>query len=71
MPEGGTEIADTGAVSGSHENVVRFATDETAEGAVRGAARAGEVLSSADGRQGIADSVCTGGPVDVSSADAA
>lgn len=68
MPEGVTGFADTGAVSGSHENVVRLATDEAAQGAVRGGASAGEVLSSADSRQGIANSVSAGGPVDVSSA---
>lgn len=71
MPKGGTGVADTGAISGCHENVVRLATDEAAQGAVRGGARAGEVLPCADGHQRIPDSIRAGGPVDASSAGAA
>lgn len=64
-------IADAGAISCCHENVVRLATDKAAQGAVRGCGSAGEVLSSTNGCQGIADSISTGGPVDVSSAGGA
>lgn len=64
-------VTDTGAIRRCHKNVMRLATRKAAQGAVRRGASAGEVLSSADGRQGIADSVSAGGPVDVSSAGAA
>lgn len=71
MPEGSTVVTDTGSICCCHKNVVRLATHKAAQGAVRRSASACEVLSGADGRQGIADSVSAGGPVDVSSAGAA
>lgn len=71
LPEGNTGVADAGAICGCHEDVMRLATDKAAQSAIRGGARAGEVLSSTNGCQGIADSISTGGPVDVSSPGAA
>lgn len=67
MSEGGTVVADTGAISGSHKNVVCFATDKVSERAVWTGAVAGEGLSMAGGVHGIAHCICTGSPEHVSS----
>lgn len=69
--EGDTEVADTGAVGGSHKNVVRLAADQVTQRAVGTGTGAGEVqLSIADCFHSIADCICAGGPVHLSSASA-
>ena len=60
--EGSAAVADTGAVSRGHVNVVRLATDQVTQRAVGAGAVAGEVLSPAVGFHIVARCIRTGGP---------
>lgn len=71
LSEGGTVVTDTGAVSGSHENVVRLAADQVTQRAVGAGAVADEGLLVAGSCQSVARCICTGGPCDMSGAGAA
>lgn len=62
MSEWGTVVADACAISGSHKDVVGLPTDQVTQGAVWAGAATGEVLSAADGFQGIAHCVGTRWP---------
>lgn len=73
LTEGSTEAADTGAVSGGHNNVVRLAADQVVQRAVGAGAAAGDRRfaagdrrSAAGGFHGIAHCIRTGGPVHLS-----
>ncbi len=68
--EGGTVVADTGAISGGYKNVVSLTTDQVAQRAVGAGAAAGKCLSIAHGFHRIARCICTGSPGHMSSASA-
>ena len=59
---GGTVVADTGAVGGSHHNVVRLATEQVPQRAVGAGAAAVHGVTVAGGCQSIAHCIRTGGP---------
>lgn len=62
LPVGGTVVADTGAVGGSHHNVVRLATEQVTQRAVWVGAAAVHGVSVAGGCQSVAQCIRTGGP---------
>lgn len=62
LPVGGTVVADTGAIGGSHYYVVGLLTEQVAQGAVGVGAAAGLCICITGGSQRISHSVRAGGP---------
>lgn len=62
LSEGSSVVADTGAVGGSHENLVHLPTDQIAQRAVGAGAVAAECLCIAGGFHIVAHCIRTGGP---------
>lgn len=71
LSEGGTVVTDTGAVSGSHQNVVWLAADQVTQRAVGAGAVADEGLLVAGSCQSVTRCIRAGGPGDVSGTSAA
>lgn len=71
LSEWGAVVADTGAVGGSHSNVVRLTAEQVAQRAVGAGAVAGEDLLAAGGFHSVAHSIDPGSPGHLSDASPA